>query len=148
MLRRFLLLAACLTAPVLAAPSEPSPAQIRHSAEACTAQDAFGVRYNERFSGTRQAGPEWAPFQELRLSKNTALQVEATASFAKALMSNEDRVSLAAWVFHALDNAIQSEHNFAQRAAHPNGVTYHSAAGLTLDLSHVGVVVHIVCAKS
>ena len=147
MLRRVLLLA--LTAPVFAgAPNEPSPAQNRHIAEACTAQDAFGLRYGQTIAGSAQAGPEWAPFQELSVRPGEAAQVEATASFGKALMSNEDRIALAAWVFRALDGEIQSRHSFARRDLRPDGVTYHSVAGFTLDLSHAGVTVRIACAKA
>lgn len=151
MLRRALILTACLTAPSLAAPSEPSSAQIRHIAETCTTQGAFGVSFNEKFSGhsPRAAAAEWAPFQILFVRPNVesgqVLEVGAMASFEKALMSNEDRVALANWVFHALDAEIQSTHRFVRRDAHPNGVTYHSAPGFTLDLSHEGVVVHMDC---
>jgi hypothetical protein len=154
MLGRLFLLAACLTAPVLAAPSEPSPAQIRHLAQACTAEDAFGLHFAQKMSSSASlpAGPEWAPVQllSIRLAPDSGqvLEVEATASFAKALMSNEDRAALATWVFRALDSEIQSGHDFAHREMRPNGTTYHSADGLTLDLSHDGVVVHLACAKT
>lgn len=152
MFGRLLVIAVCLTAPVLAAPSEPSAAQIRHLAQACTAEDAFGLSFAQkmRASTPLAAGPEWAPVQWLSLRRNSAgqlLKVEATASFEKALMSNEDRIALANWVFHALDVEIQSRRSFVRRDARPNGVTY-SAPGLAFDLSHDGAVLHMACAVS
>ncbi len=150
MLRRALLLAAFLTAPVLAAPSEPSPAQIRHLAEACTAEDAFGLPFAQKMSTDSPipAGAEWAPVQTLsvRLATGQLVEVDATASFAKALMSNEDRVALAHWVFRALDAEIQSRHSFVRRDARPDGVRY-AAPGVSLDLSQEGVVVRLACAR-
>jgi hypothetical protein len=150
MLRRALLLAACLTAPVLAAPGEPSPAQIRHLAQACTAEDAFGLHFAQKMSADSplKAGAEWAPVQLLsvRLARGQLIEVDATASFAKALMSNEDRIALARWVFRALDAEIRSSRRFVRRAARPGGVRY-GAPGVTLDLSHDGVVVRLACAS-
>lgn len=150
MLRRVLFLAACLTAPVLAAPSEPSPAQIRHLAEACTAEEAFGLHFAQKMSANDSlpAAPEWAPVQWLSARRNSGgiFEVEATASFEKALMSNEDREALARWVFRALDAEIQSRHSFARRDARPNGATY-SAPGLIFDLSQDGAVVRMTCSR-
>jgi hypothetical protein len=150
MLRRVILLTACLTTPVFAAPSEPSPAQIHHLAQACTAEGAFGLRFALKMSGRAlPAAAEWAPVQALspRLTPESGrlIAVEATASFEKALMSNEDRIALAQWVLRAVDKEIQSGRSFAQRHTQPNGVTYRSASGFIFDLSHDGAVLHLTC---
>ena len=149
MLRRVLLFATFLTAPAFAAPSEPSPAQIRHLAQSCTVKDAFGLQFGQKLSAsTLPVGAEWAPVQQLsaRLDDSRLIAVEATASFEKALMSNEDRIALARWVFRALDTEIQSGRHFAHREMRPDNVTY-DAPGVRLALSQEGVVVHLTCAQ-
>jgi hypothetical protein len=137
--------------PAFAAPAEPGRADIARAAEACTVQGAFGLKFGETFrnASTRQAGAEWTPFQTLTVSTaprtEQVFEIEATASFARALMSNEDRIALARWVFKAIDTEITTKRGFATRQPRQNGVAYTSASGFVLDLSRDGTEIFLTC---
>ena len=72
-------------------------------------------------------------------------EIEAAASFARALMSNEDRIALARWVFNAIDAEIAAQRRFAERQPRRDGVSYISGNGFVLDLARDGTDVFLTC---
>jgi len=138
--------------PVLAESPEPDRAQVVRAAQACTAEGAFGHRFGEKNArpGSDSGVPPFA-VETIDTTRHDGLvfEVTAAASFAKARMSGEDRIALAALFFRTLDAEVATEHRFAARDARRDGVTYRSSAdattGYTLDLSHDGTSVRIDC---
>lgn len=128
--------------------SEPDHSTIVRVAQKCTAQGAFGHRFGEK--SVEVAPPaDVPPFFLENLSStrrdDAVFEITAAASFAHALMSNEDRIAMATWVFRALDKEVSAEHRFAKRIERRDGVLYASGDGFTFDLSHDGTKVRLTC---
>lgn len=137
---------AAFTATAASASSpEPSPSAFAALARTCTADGAFGLHFGQK--NVALAG--WAgiaPFAVDAWSegRDGLYQITAAASFAKAPMSQEDRVALAAWVLRKLDSDIAATHRFSRRDPRRDGVRF-STATLALDLSQSGTTVRMTC---
>jgi hypothetical protein len=144
--------AAIMMLPALAESPEPDRPAIVRAAQSCTAEGAFGHRFGEKNAGPK-SGTGVPPFAIETLSstarEDAVFEITAVASFAKALMSGEDRIALANWFFRALDTEAAAERRFPKRDVRQDGVTFHSNAdvttGYTLDISHDGTSVWIAC---
>lgn len=137
------------TAPAFASSLEPSPADIARAAQSCTAEGAFGIRFG---AADLSKGAAIGPFAVEQISTKPphgVFRIATLASFAKAQMSEEDRMAVATWVLRKLDAEIAANRRFAARQPRPDGVTYFSAndrrTGYALDISHSGVAVRMIC---
>jgi len=135
--------------PALAGSLEPSRQDIAHAAETCTADGAFGIRFGDKPEPLETA-TGISPFRlkSLRATRQGGVSaIAAEASFAKAQMSQEDRVAVASWVLHAIDAEIRSTRRFARRDAGDGRIRY-LFDNYALVLSRDGTEVLLACARA
>jgi hypothetical protein len=143
---RVLVLAA-LTASAGANSPEPSRQTIAAVANTCTAEGAFGHRFGEPIT---ERGAGIAPFAIERPSQHGPdgdwVEITATASFAHAPMSQEDRVFLAKWVYEQLVARVAAR-KFPHRHNRSDGTSFIDPL-FVLDLSRDETTVRLSCLKT
>lgn len=133
-----------LASPMFAeAPSEPSPAQIRRVAEACTAQGAFGHRFGESQIGliTVKVGPQWTPFRNLTIratpQTHQTYQIEAEAIIGKQSDPTDKNWARAERIRKTLKSEIAASHRFAHYDAsmdnYQSADDWHSGYSLSIE---------------
>lgn len=143
------LLVLLCAAPALAGSLEPSREDIARAAQTCTTDGAFGVRFGARMSA-KNAETDVAPFRVLTMvagDDRGIFQIVGSASFAKAQMSQEDRVAVAGWFYRALDQKIASTRKFTKREAKDDLTLYTFAEGFLLEVVHLDTEVRLICTR-
>jgi hypothetical protein len=123
---------------------EPSREVFAAVEKTCTAAGAFGYRFGASHATARDTGLPPFIIETLSESRNGLFEIVATASFAKAPMSGEDRIALAGWVSQKLDTDIAAARQFLHREPRRDGVQF-IAAGFTLAISQDGTAVRLTC---
>ena len=126
---------------------EPSRETLAAIASTCTAQGAFGHHFGVPI---REQGEGIPPFIVEAPSRQGAhkewVEITASASYARAPMSQEDREYLAKWVYEQLAARIAAR-RLAHRHDRSDGTTFVDPL-FVLDLSRDGTTVRLSCLKA
>lgn len=136
-----------LTSAAYANSPEPTRQTLAAVAASCSAEGAFGHRFGDTIA---ELGAGIAPFAidaPARHGPNGDwVEVSASASFAHAPMSQEDRVFLAKWVYEQLVARVAAR-KFLHRHSRSDGTTFVDPL-FVLDLSRDGTTVRLRCMKT
>ncbi len=136
--------------PTFANSPEPSDKDITRAAQTCTADGAFGVRFGDKVSENEKSAGI-APFGPVtvRAHEDGIYEIWASASFAKAPMSQEDRFALTGWFLRKLDSEITATRKFTHREPLSDGVVFlfqsAGSEGFLLNIHQIGTSVFLTC---